>query len=408
MKRKKVRLATTTILFFCLATGLAFYASGVSAETPKPGDVINSANIDQCASFFPEFMQRYIQDGWGFEDPAIVHLQGYQENLLPKSFRDATEKNRGKVTLNTDGTLSGYNYEGFPFAEIEEPNKALKIMWNNFYKYKGDDFYYKGEFLSSGKRKGGKVTYASGRYFNIKYVGRLTLPPVNLENPLGLFWSSIFQSKAAGSKDMMTLTWRYLDPIKSDDMWAYIPTLRRTIRMVSSERSNPISGTSMTYDDQFGWDGNIFNFEYKLIEEKPLIQVVNWREDVILSKYPRGYDKPVMNGPDFPYELRDVYVIEVAPKDSRYPESKRYLWILKENFFPSYFQNYDKSGELWKGMANVLHKIKTGQGETAPWMSNAITDFKTGTWNWALSVGAQTDAGMEPGKFSPGVFYRLK
>lgn len=406
LKNATLKLLVALSCIFAICIMPVFTAAG--DVKPKAGDVIDASNIEQYKDYFPDFMQRFIKDGWGLEIPTIVHVQDYKENLLPKYFRDATESNRGKVTLNEDGTLSGYDYRGFPFAEIKEPNKAMKIMWNNYYKYKGDDFCYPKPFMGSGKRKGGRVTYGAGKYWNIKYVGRLMIPPINIKNPYGLLWSSNFVSESPGSNGLYSLTWRYLDLNKSDDMWAYIPTLRRTIRMISSERSNPVQGSSMSYDDQYGWDGNIFNFEYKLVEEKSLLQIMNCSEEIIMSKYPEGYNKAIMTGPDFPYELREVYVVEVRAKDQRYPESKRYLWILKENFIPSYSQNYDKNGELWKGMANVLNKAKTGQGETAPFMSNAAIDLKTGIWMWALGFGVKIDAGIKPDNFLPGNFFLMK
>ena len=80
------------------------------------------------------------------------------------------------------------------------------------------------------------------------------------DNPKQLLYANKLNSRTPPNKDMATLTWRYKDPTKFDDMWTYVPTLRRTLRLVSSERANPIRGTPYTWDDIFGFDGKIPTF----------------------------------------------------------------------------------------------------------------------------------------------------
>ena len=105
--------------------------------------------------------------------------------------------------------------------------------------------------------------------------------------------------------------WRYDNPFKDDEMWAYIPTLRRTLRLVSSERSNPVRGSAYTWDDFYGFDGQPMKYDFKLVDEKPMLVIVNQKTLALPgSEYERGYDRPVMDGPDDPFEIRKVYIIE--------------------------------------------------------------------------------------------------
>jgi len=46
-------------------------APATFATEVQPGTVIDASNIEQYKDYFPEFMQRFIVDGWGFEDPGI-------------------------------------------------------------------------------------------------------------------------------------------------------------------------------------------------------------------------------------------------------------------------------------------------------------------------------------------------
>jgi hypothetical protein len=410
MKFRNATLKLIVVLscIFTICIMPVFTAAG--DVKPKPGDVIDASNIEQYKSYFPEFMQRYIKDGWGIEDPFVIHVKEYEPNPLPESFLKETEKNKGKVKLSSDGSLSGYDYHGAPFAddEIKEPGKVMKIMWNNYYKWKGDDMIFVKDFATTRKRKGGKISYNTGRMSNIRFVGRNVVLPRELENPQKLFWASIVRTTSVGAKDMYILTYRYLDTNQSDDMWAYVPTLRRTLRMISTERSNPMGGSPYTPDDQYGWDGKINEFDYKLIGEATLLNVMNFDVNEYFEKYPNGYPHPAFIGREFPYEVRETYLVEVKPKNPRHPESKRLLWIMKENYMPAYAQMYDKNGEIWKGLPNIFCKIKTQKGETGPFMANSVTDFKTGMWSLSVGLGANLDIGLDPGFYNPGLFFKVE
>ena len=69
MKSRKISVLLTLVFVFCLIPFLAF----AGERSPKPGDIINSSNIDQFNSYFPEFMQGYIKDGWEIEKPFAIN-----------------------------------------------------------------------------------------------------------------------------------------------------------------------------------------------------------------------------------------------------------------------------------------------------------------------------------------------
>ena len=143
--------------------------------------------------------------------------------------------------------IEGYNGQGAPFMDPEDPKKATKIMWNSYYKIYPDDWMTPDNYLSMGQRKGGRVTFADTKYEQIMMSNRTMREPIPelVPNPDKLYYANKGNSRTPPSKDMATLTWRYQDTTLYDDMWMYVPTLRRTIRLVSSERSNPIQGTPL-------------------------------------------------------------------------------------------------------------------------------------------------------------------
>jgi hypothetical protein len=72
-----------------------------------------------------------------------------------------------------------------------------------------------------------------------------------------------------------------------------------------------------------------------------------------------------MNDVPYPlenYELRDVYVVDIKPKDSKYPQSKKRIWIDKETHFAFYGVAWDRAGKVWKiwNMALINYPVPGG------------------------------------------------
>ena len=402
MGKKKLLVSAALIL------GLCWVIPGfVLGAEPKPGDVIDSSNIDQYKDYFPMFMQNYIKDGWGFEEPVVIKVTEHKFIPYTKGYLEASKKNMKTCKLTADGLLDGYNGQGCPFIEPDEPNKATKIMWNQFYKNFPDDWVLPTSYLSVTKRKGSnRVSISDSLYEQVMLSNRTMLEPIpEHDNPKGLLYANKLNSRTPPNKDMATLSWRYKDPVKFDDMWTYVPTLRRTLRLVSSERANPIRGTPYTWDDIFGFDGKIPLFEYTLIGEQTVLNLMNQKtvpEELDRNTFP--WHPVLFRGEE--YELLPCYIIDIKSKDPRYPQSKKTVWVSKEKTGVVYAQMYDKGGDFWKGFWNggQIRSIKTTYGEE-PYQiqsSSGITDFKTYYWVHTITGKLDMNVGVSPELFQPG------
>jgi hypothetical protein len=338
-------------------------------------------------------------------DPVTIYVAEPKENLPPLSFREVSKKNAGKATLNPDGSVSGY-VSGVPFLDPKEPNKVLKIMWNYSLRWRADDFSYPGGYKVATKRKGGSIGYSAADIRQLRFVNRTARDPKpDLLNSNKLFFAQLYISLTAPNKDMATLTWRYEDPFKDDEMWAYVPTLRRTLRLVSSERSNPVRGTPYTWDDFYGFDGQTMKYDFTLVAEKPLLVIMNQHTMAVHGgKYENGLDRPILDGPDDPFELLKTYVIDAKSKNPRSPETKKTLFITATDGYGCvYAEVYDKQGNLWKGQTFNYSKQKTELGETGPWgMGSSISDFKSEFWTYCLLDKLVLDGGLDQNLFTPG------
>ena len=62
-----------------------------------------------------------------------------------------------------------------------------------------------------------------------------------------------------------------LDPLRQDDLWLYLPSLRRVRRLSSAQRSEALFGQDIDVDSYGGYAGQIPWFTWKFVGEKPML-----------------------------------------------------------------------------------------------------------------------------------------
>ncbi|MCB1615039.1 MAG: outer membrane lipoprotein-sorting protein, partial [Pseudomonadales bacterium] len=77
--------------------------------------------------------------------------------------------------------------------------------------------------------------------------------------------SIMFFLSPADVKDTGFLTYDYDDINKDDDQWLYLPALKKTKRIASSDKSGSFMGSDFTYADMT--KRNIDNYDYKILKE---------------------------------------------------------------------------------------------------------------------------------------------
>jgi len=128
-----------------------------------------------------------------------------------------------------------------------------------------------------------------------------------------------------------------------DDKWIYLPSLRSTRRVASSEGSKSFMGTDATYDDLT--TRTIDQDTHELLKEE--------------SK--NGYD---------------CYNIKSTPVDKSTSQyAYRITWIDKKTLLPIYTEMYDKNDKLVKKL--TVEKIEQIQGYNIP-TSDLLENVQTG------------------------------
>jgi hypothetical protein len=106
----------------------------------------------------------------------------------------------------------------------------------------------------------------------------------------------MFFVEPADVKDTAFLTWDYDDPDKDDDQWLYLPALRKTKRIASSDKDGSFMGSDLNYSDMT--DRNLEDYDFTLKKEMEVNGVKTW----LIESIPRtkkviketGYKKSLL------------------------------------------------------------------------------------------------------------------
>lgn len=347
--------------------GLAFLLLGsvacpASAEVAT-GDVITKGNAEKIVGLVSPGVEWSVRNGMEME------IVDYAKISFPTDYNKATEKYSGQCKLGENLVLENW-VAGRPFPTVssDDPEAAPKIMYNflNTHYFTDDLSLHlvdadTGALYTDAK---GNKHYTVERHFVsdwlrvLAFQGRIKNEPIpefedNADETFrksGLYpLIEPFDLKGVGG-----VSYRYLDQVRQDDTWLYLPFVRRVRRMSSAQRSDALFGQDIDVDSYGGYAGQIPWFDWKLIGQKPMLASLHGER---LPPQPCKTD----GGMTFceTWEMRpDVYIIEGTPKVSNYAYSKRLIYMDKETYFIIYSDLYDQGGELWK---TVMQSIRTSK-----------------------------------------------
>lgn len=150
-------------------------------------------------------------------------------------------------------------------------------------------------------------------------------------------YSLMFFQHPADVKDTAFLTWDYDDPGRDDDQWLYLPALRKTKRIASSDKSGSFIGSDLTYSDMT--DRNLADSDFFLKKEMDVKGAKAW----LIESIPRskkviketGYTKSLlMVRQDNYFVIRAVHWIKdggyLKYIDVRALEQIEGIWVATE------------------------------------------------------------------------------
>jgi hypothetical protein len=346
MKRKNIFIALAATIMLIVFGVISF-----AQEMPKPGTVIDKSNYKKYAHLFPPEALQGFEDGFGLHAPYSIQVGETKAYPFPKKFMELSAKNKGKYSVDKDGMIvGGWDRQGLPFPDLKKDDKdfVTKLMWNYDGRYENDD-QDEVRMPAITRRKGEKVKATTTHIAWLRFTNRIILDPKPLyQTPTKLKTAHYLHFTAPESmKNTITLDYRYIDLGKSDETFIYLPSLRRILRGEAGQRSTPIQSVCFSLDDMNIFDGRTVDFTYKLVGEQKVLACRN-------STLPEDIKKgswPPTNVPSFAartWDVVDTYVIDIFSKNPRYPQSRKRVWMDKENLHIYYGVVYDRAGKFWK------------------------------------------------------------
>jgi hypothetical protein len=354
--------------YWCAVAGAfacALVLGGGAAQADvSVGDKINDQNIDKVKDLISPGMEWCIKRGWPITIGETKRIE------WPQAYKEATEKYASQVKLSPDG-LDVKNYvAGLPFPNLEpnDPQLALKIMWNYSYNFlTTDDVDLRNFDADTGSvADHGPLTverhFLLDHFRRLFWTGRLYVDPKpDKPNPNGYRAQQglypilePFDLKGVGA-----LGNRYIESSKQDDSWLYLPSLRRVRRLSTAQRSDALFGQDTDVDSYYGYAGHISWMEWKYLGEREVLGSFHGQH------YPAKWDPKVDWAFDDVWEKRKVYAVEGVSKLPQYAYSKRVIFIDKEAWIIPFTDIYDRSGELWKIWINNFSFRKSVPGNNA-------------------------------------------
>ena len=388
----------------------------------KPGDVLGPDNWEQAKGLLPdEFLESYKRGDFRHRvgDFAIDRIGD------DPVFHEAVDANRGRYALNDQGSIidvrtgqpPDYVY-AWPFPDIDpnDPQAAMKIVWNFFYTtYYGGNAHYRADLLWVSRRGLDRSIEvdSSVKYYDGQHP-RFREPDADRE----LLTQSLAEVRApADVNGVLSLSWRYRGADRRDSIWAFVLALRRVRAVSPANRSDGFLGSDMTQDDGAYFDGKVEDFTWKLIGEQDLLVLFDapsFEQQATLERLAGGGWRMLIPGgarvgfqvPDWkgaPWcPVKEVlikrphWVIEAVPKDPYYLFGKLVFRFDKELFMGSYSSKYDWQGNLIGSYSAIRTNIvKVAPGELWGWAGGAVAL----ALNWKLDRA--TTAGIVAGANVP-------
>lgn len=188
-------------------------------------------------------------------------------------------------------------------------------------------------------------------------------------------------------KGLSVLTWNYLDPKKDQEVWLWLPSLRKVRRISQSEADDPFMGSEFTTEEMSTrkWEDET----YRMVGEKAF----------------GGY-AAISNGKAY-YKDKRCYVVEALPKRKDWYYAKRIVWLDKDFAGLVFDEVYDPAGRKWK---TFVKEYAVWDNGCIPQMFLEGRDEFTGHVT-AITFAKETiafNSGLEEGFFTEKTLMRSK
>lgn len=373
----------------CYALTAAFASTAMVAQALTPDDHLAWLKANQAAE--PQFVDGdtitfdkadLVRAFIPVEQQPTVLFEGMDMkikdagDLSPSdAYKAATEQFAGQATIASDGALENYT-AGRPFDPATftagSREDGSKMVWNWTWRWENQGLKIEEvhwvwvreggehsghEIMSSGSGKyaeyyqgGGTFERVlAGPYQRVMMSARVDLPNENymLNGGKGFAKNTAFREYTGFTSPFdiagtAFLILRYNDARKTDDSWAYIPSLRRVRRISVEVKSDSLLGTDHTLEDFYGFNGRPLEHDWEYVGTARILCVMRSRTTDSVYYGPNGW------APLDDHALRLVDVMRQYPKSSAHPYSTKFIYVDRDSGEACYANSFDQSGQVWK------------------------------------------------------------
>jgi len=357
--------------------------AGTSRADVKPGDVIHAANREAVRGLVPDELMPYTVES--FPELAMTIVEPAEYPVHPK-YVEATVKYACQASIGPKGELVGFTAgQPFPFSEwakqatrhkcdltADDPQIGIKLAWNFNFRWQAGGVHLPHTGQSFWRGKGDNTwKVAQGEYRRTYFSYRADLLPETTELVPGteLEWAEYNETMAPfDMRGQRFLIYRYKNAhLKDDDIWTYVPSLRRVRRVPASQRADAIFGSDFTFEDLFLFSGYVWEHGWAFEGDPTVLAAMDTRRQCFPRNLPGwnaskiaalGDDDAFFAckfGPyralpfvDETWQKRVTVKLEQTPKSATHPYSRRLLWYDKETFSPLMSLAYDREGKPYR------------------------------------------------------------
>ncbi len=360
-------------------------ADGSSSESIPPGTKITLQNWQRYKKFMPIGMQAMFsqQYRWKIGAGPEFAMEVGPTIPVPQARRlvQDTEKYSGQtklVKVDSGGyTAQGYT-AGVPFPKPSGDQTGYQVLYNAFYGFIPPVYRYTTKANLVDRFDNKFPQYTEVIYWRLNHISDPDMP---ISPPYGtglLQAARYFVLSPEQMRYTTQLAQQPDDPQKVQEIYVFLPSLRRSLRLSSAARCSPILGSDWVQDDNS--DGMAFqipNFRADFLGERKILALVH-------AKNPERYDEKnyliSSSQPGWPtsrvgqWELRNVMVVDTSPLPTmgKYCYSHKVAFIDKDTWTQLGFDFYDANSGFWKMNMIPMGLLKINTGEETEFHSANI------------------------------------
>jgi hypothetical protein len=339
-----------------------------SVDGIPPGTIITTQNWQNYRQFMPDGMAAMFEGKYFWKMPPDVQMEVGPTIIvpLPRNYLAATEKHAGEVKIIelADGglTLEGYR-GGIAFPNPQEPHRGWKVLMNLWYRYAPHLLVVTHGWtcaINSSGNSNCETYQVVDRQLSFSTDLNSSPDPPALDAKYFTSWFMVLEPEQ--SRYSASLNINYVDLSRPEDVYAFLPSLRRYQPVASSGRCAETEGMDWTAEDfRSGLDSTMAELQANYIGHRRILALVDFTAPD--NPFPDGFFMPLVWPKPIwaKWQLRDADVIDVRKIPSKmagYCYGKRLMYVDAHNFSPLWEELFDTQMKLWKFQTTLPQRVE--------------------------------------------------